>query len=150
LRRAALADVPEAGGLDFLTSLPAPAPVAVHQPARPKATPRPPERRSPPPPTPDRAGIEAAAREAAKQAGIALAAARARADETRRVLREVEAQLYAAEEQLRQAELEARTLRGQRDRARQETEAAAERLLETEKAAAAAERQRDRLVNRGG
>jgi pyruvate/2-oxoglutarate dehydrogenase complex dihydrolipoamide acyltransferase (E2) component len=136
LRRGCLTDVPEAGGLDFLTSLP----LATEQAPRPaQAKPR--EIATAPSPSRERAALEAAAREAARQATIALDAARERSENAQRALRETESKLHEAEERLRRVEQEALTLRNERDRARQEADAAATRLHEAERAADEAERQ---------
>jgi hypothetical protein len=135
LRGGHLADVPEAGGLDFLSSLPTPADVrptpAVRKPAAPATA------TSAPAPQP--AEKEVAAREAARQAAIALAAARERSEEAQRALRESESNVQAAEERLRRAEAEARAVRDERDRVRQETEKIAAELREAERASAQAE-----------
>ena len=143
LRRGCLADVPEGGGLDFLSSLPVPelAPRPV-QPKPQEATPR-------PAPSPKKSEAESVAREAARQAGEALAAARQRSEEAQQAFREAESKLQGAEEQLRQAETEVRLMRGERDRARQESHGATARVLEAENAVARAESQLDVLVRSG-
>jgi hypothetical protein len=132
LRRGCLIDVPEAGGLDLLASLPAPTAV-------PRPEPAPHERTAPSPSR--RAAIESTAREAVRQARLALADASGRSEEARRALREVEAGLETAEEDLRQAEAEVRALRGDRDRAQIEVEAASARQREAGIAVAEAESQ---------
>jgi hypothetical protein len=132
LRRGCLIDVPEAGGLDLLASLPAPTAV-------PRPEPAPHERTAPSPSR--RTAIESTAREAVRQARLALADASERSEEARRALREVEAGLETAEEDLRQAEAEVRALRGDRDRAQIEVEAASARQREAGIAVAEAESQ---------
>jgi hypothetical protein len=141
LRRGSLVDVPEAGGLDFLSSLPAPE--LVSRPV--KATP--PEVAAAPSPSPERAALELVAREAVRQAGNALAAARERSEEAQRAFRQAEAKLQTAEKQLRQAEMEERNLRSERDRARQESDGTAAVLLEAEKAVVEAESRLARLMS---
>jgi hypothetical protein len=139
LRRGCLVDVPEAGGLDFLSSLPAPQLVSRPEQAKPREVP------ATPPASPERPEIEVAARAAARQAGIVRATARERSEEAQRAFRQAEAKLQAAQEHLRQAEMAERALRTQRDRAREETEEANARLLEAERAAEEADSQLARL-----
>lgn len=139
LRRGCLVDVPDAGGLDFLSSLPAlPLPAVPHRAEPVQAA------ASPAPSAPD-AAVEQAARDAQRQAREALSDARRRSEEGRRALRDAESKLRAGEDQLRQLEAEVRALRDQRDRAHEESEKAAARLLETERALADAEAQLERL-----
>jgi hypothetical protein len=142
LRRGHLADIPEAGGLDLLTSLP----VAPEKEARtaPEAREEPPRTPSPPP----RVDRDAEAREAARQTAAALAVARERAAVAREVLHNAESRLHAAEARLRLAEEEARAARDDRDRAREEADAAAAHVLVAEAAAADAE-QRIEVLQRG-
>jgi hypothetical protein len=144
LRRGSLAEIPEAGGLDFLGSLPAP-PEPVNRPAQ--AKPRPPAAEAKPrdpadgdSASPERAERAAAARAAARQANDALAAARDRADEAQRALREIESQVTAAEERLRRAEEDVRATRNEADRVRRKADAADAALREAENALEEAER----------
>lgn len=132
LRRGRLADVPEAGGLDFLANLPVPE--VVPRPVRPE-----PQKRPAGPSPAQQAGIEAAAREAVHQARVALADAAERSKEAGRALREAESRLEGAEKQLRQVEAEVRVLRGERERARKEADTAAAHFHAAEQAVAEAE-----------
>ena len=138
LRRGRLADVPDAGGLDFLSSLPTPE--QIPQPARRK----PPEAAPEPSRSRQREDRLSAARQVARQAAAALADARERSEAARRALSETESKLRAAEEQLRQIETEVRALRIERDRVRRESETAAAQVLDAKKAAALAESKLDR------
>jgi hypothetical protein len=133
LRGGYLVDIPEAGGLDFLASLPAP---PAHRPAPAHAG----ERVSTDTSSEEAAELATAAREAAREAASVLADARARSEAAQQVLGEAESMLDAAAERARHAESEERSARDHRDRARDEAEAAAARLLEAERAVAAAER----------
>ena len=147
LRRGHLADVPEGGGLDLLTNLPAPSQVQSSRPApanQPAAAAAPATSSSP-----ERAALEAAAREKVLQTVSELALARDRSAATEESLRDVESKLRAAELRLQKAEQEARTLRSQRDQARQEADTAATKVNEAEEAAADAE-QRLKEVRGGG
>ena len=142
LRRGHLAEIPEAGALDFLASLPtlsrqvpqtampAPAGATMGVPAG----------------SSERAEQEAAARNVVERAGTVLAAAREHAEKSQRVLEETESKLNAAELRLRQAEDAARAARDARERARQEAEVTAARLLEAERAFAEAERRLDSIA----
>jgi hypothetical protein len=129
LRGGTLTDVPEAGGLDFLASLPL-------APRSPSAEPGP---RAPADPA-ERAEAEAAAREVARRAAKELADARVRSESAQQILREVKSKLAAAENALRKAEEEARVARATHESAQQEAEAAATQLRQAEIAAAATER----------
>jgi hypothetical protein len=106
LRRGWLAELPESDGLDFLTALPASAPV------------QPPPRKSAPRAS-RTAEIERARRE------DAIVKARARAEAAQQTLRDAEARLTSAEKLLREAELAAKTARAEAERARQHAETAA-------------------------
>jgi hypothetical protein len=136
LRRGYLAEIPEAGGLDFLATLPTP-PEQV--PPSTPTQPRPPANLPSPPP--GRAELETAVREAAQRAGIVLTDARGRSEVAQRALRDAESSLRVAEARLREAEEKADAMRGQVDRARQKAEATAAELIEAKSAAAEAERQ---------
>jgi hypothetical protein len=183
LRRGRLVDVPEGGGLDFLSSLPAPEPAAPTARVESTAPPAAPSRarkradgearagtrkaaRQPQAETraatreaarraeaearaatreaARKAEAEAAAREAVRQAGLAVEAARADAEKARAALREVEEEVEAAEDRLRRLEAEVRALRGRRDLARRASEAATTRSLEARRALAEAEAKLDR------
>jgi hypothetical protein len=133
LRGGHLVDVPEAGGLDFLASLPAP---AAHDPAPAHAG----AHASADTSAEETAELAPAAREAARQAASVRADARARSEAAQQVLDEAESLLRAATERVRHAEAEERAARDHRDRARHEAEAAAARLLEAESAVAEVER----------
>jgi hypothetical protein len=122
LQAARLADVPEAGGLDFLTSLP-----PVSAPRRVRVM-----------PADDVDPEEAAARETLRQAEAALAAARERSTNAERALREAQLEAEDASRRLRLAQKEAHTRQVELDRTRKESSAAAEELAEAEKAMAEA------------
>jgi hypothetical protein len=122
LQAARLADVPEAGGLDFLTSLP-----PVTAPRRVRVM-----------PADDVDPEEAAARETLRQAEAALAAARERSTNAERALREAQLEAEDASRRLRLAQKEAHTRQVELDRTRKESTAAAEELAEAEKAVAEA------------
>ena len=143
LRRGYLADVPEAGGLDFLASLPKP---AEQVPPSAPAKPRPPA--NAPSSSRGRAHHETAAREAARRASIVLTDARERSEMAQRALRDAESSLRVAEGRLREAEEEAHATRRQVDRARQEAEAAAAELIEAESTVAEAERRIDSVAKK--
>ncbi|MGH6692394.1 MAG: hypothetical protein ACREF4_17135 [Gammaproteobacteria bacterium] len=129
LRAGRLADIPEAGGLDFLTNLPSRSAVASAGTAEPVAKPGKPD---------------TTLREALKRADDGVAAARERALAARRALGEAESNAESAERQLREVERQVRERRAQLDRVRQEANAAAEQLADAEKIAADA---RARLRN---
>lgn len=122
LHRGRLVDVPEAGGLDFLASLPARVPGPPPT-AKPKQVAEPPAR-------PDRE--EAAAREALRQARLLFDRASDEAERTQNRLAAVEAQLV-------QAEAAVRAARDARDRARADAESAAARRAAAERTLAEAE-----------
>jgi hypothetical protein len=130
LRAGRLADIPEAGGLDFLTNLP-PSRSAVASAGRAEPVARP-------------GKPDTALREALKRADDGVAAARERALAARRALGEAESNAEIAERQLREAERQVRERRAELDRVRQEANAAAEQLADAEKIAADA---RARLRN---
>lgn len=147
LRRGRLVDVPEAGGLDFLSSLPmlASPPRASIAPASPSAMPE------PAPPASARKKTKSAvsaaddaaektARDALRRARLELEAARDRATEAQRSLDDVASNLEAAEERLRLADAEVRKLRSDRERAGQRAETAAARLKNAENSVKEAER----------
>jgi hypothetical protein len=123
LRAGRLTDIPEAGGLDFLTG-PIPSPAAAN-PARAEAA-------------ADRAAAEAAAREALRRAEMALASAGERSASAERALRDAEANAESAERKLVLAQQEALERRAERDRAREEAKTAAAQLLEAQTAVARA------------
>jgi hypothetical protein len=164
LRDGRLVDVPEAGGLDFLATLPPPpavparkAPAAAPA-AKVRATeaPDPSESTSPgvasepvapkpgrarrAAPTADDVAARAAHQETVRRANAALAAARARAAVAQQKLGAVETRLAAAEGRLRQAEQDAVIMRGERDRAVHDAAAADAQMREAEAALAEAER----------
>ena len=143
LRNGRLVEVPEAGGLDFLTSLPAlPITVTVRRPETPKAArargepataAAPGERASPPPgdapgPSPE----EVAAREHARRTAERLTAARDRVEAAEEVLEAVRADLTAAQERLRVAEREVAALEQRHEVATREAEAATSELRSAE------------------
>jgi hypothetical protein len=141
LRRGHLADIPEAGGLDLLTSLPAladlgsrPAPEAAREPVGAPAR------------SPKANALEAAARETVRLAAAALVTARERSVANQEALTNAEAKLQAAEARLRAAEAEARAVRSQRDRARLDADDAAAQLADADAAAAEAESRLEQIL----
>ena len=156
LRDGRLVDVPEAGGLDFLASLPPPpaAPVRAPKPAKPASASTAPARaaasaadaepsarkRAAVPPA-AQAAAQAANREALRRAAAAVAAARARATVAQQKLGAIDSRLATAEARLRQAEQEVVILRGERDRAMHDAEVADAQMREAEQSVAEAERQ---------
>ena len=105
LRDGCLAEIPEADGLDVLAAV-SPVPTAAQS-----------SERNPPRSSPNERKVEAAAREAAKNAAA-------------RALREAKSKLETAETNLRHAEEAARAARKEWERARHEAETAAARLRE--------------------
>jgi len=128
LRAGRLVDIPEAGGLDFLTG-PPPGPAA--------SSPASVERAA------DRAPPEPAAREALRRADLALAAARERSASAERALRDAEANAEGAERKVLLAQQEALARQGELDRARNEAKGAAAQLLEAERSVARASARTD-------
>lgn len=126
LRAGRLVDIPEAGGLDFLTGG---APPAGDAPGAPRFE---------APAAAGRAAAATAAREELQRAESDLAAARERAAAAARALRDAEAAVERGEAQLREAERELGARRTDRERAAAEATAAATRADEAEQAAAAA------------
>lgn len=130
LRSRRLADVPDAGGLDFLDSLPTPsraaaAPSTVHSPAT----------------VPEQeVADDAAARENARRAAEALAPIRALADAAEQELREADSEVAAALERLRMAESDLAAAQKRRDSAHRDAEAAGAELRRAETASAEAQR----------
>lgn len=124
LRGGRLAEVPEAGGLDFLASLPTPAESPTPRAESESAAA---SRRSS-----ERAEPDEAARAAARQAVRALGEARERLESAQQALRAAQSRLHAADEGLRHAEEEARAAREACDRARREADDASSRLVEAE------------------
>ena len=139
LRRGRLTDVPEAGGLDLLTTLLTPVFVAAARAPAPS-----------PPPPPKPAVDDSAARAEVRRTAAELAGARERFAAGQAALRAVEGRLEAAEARLREAEAEVRALRAQREGARQEAEAAASLQRAAEGASADAERRLDEARRRNG
>ena len=139
LRGGYLVDIPEAGGLDFLASLPAP-PAHRPAPAQRPASAHAGEHASADTSSEETAELATAVCEAARQAARVLADARTRSEAAQQVLGEAESMLRAAAERVRHAEAEERAARDHRDRARHEAEETAARVLEAESAVAAAER----------
>lgn len=131
LRRGCLTDIPEAGGLDFLSAVPA-SPVQIERPSPAEVSPPAVARAS----FAARADLKAEKRDAVRRAELALAKARERSEAAQRSLHDAESKLSAAETRLREAEAEARALRGQVDRARQKAETSAAELTEAERAVA--------------
>lgn len=126
LRAGRLVDIPEAGGLDFLT--------AGSPPASDAPSPARMERSA----GPGRSAEAGATREELRSAETALAGARERAATAARALRDAEAAVERAEAQLREAERESRARRTERERAAQEAVDAAAQVADAEQAAAAA------------
>jgi excisionase family DNA binding protein len=114
-RAARLADVPEAGGLDFLTSLPriAPRRDLMVRPGKESAE-------------------EAAAREAVRQAEEALLAARKISDDAERGLRDAQVEADDAGRRLRLAQKEAHVSQTALDRARKAATSAGSELKQAE------------------
>ena len=144
LRRGSLADIPEAGGLDFLAALPTPAAQVPRE-----ASAQPLVAREAAAPAPDAAELEAAARDAVRQAGSGLVAARERSDVSQRALRDAESRLQGAETRLREAEAEARDARHQHERALEEADTLVAQLRAAENALAEAEQRLQRILNGG-
>lgn len=134
LRSSRLAEIPEAGGLDFFASLPAP-----------ETRPTPAARERPQPAAPSRSSQRDVLERAAREADVALGAARARVSDAESAVQDVESKLELAEKRLREAEAEARALRSERDLAHKQLEDATEKLTEAQTAAADAERRVDEL-----
>jgi hypothetical protein len=130
LRGGYLVEIPEAGGLDLLATLPTPS----GSPLAPVIRREPPAADSPQP------AVLESARAAALQAASALADVRVHAEDAQRALRDAESKVHAAEERVRQAGEEERAARKLCDRAREDAVSAAARLLKAESAAAEAER----------
>jgi hypothetical protein len=122
LRKGRLVDVPEAGGLDFLTSLPSPRPEASSAHTAESVV----ELRK----------DAAVSREALRQAETTWAAARERSAAAERAWRDAQANLERAEQQLRDAEDLVRSKRLERDRAAQAAKEAGAELRSAEKSAA--------------
>src|SRR5690606_16978364 len=118
-----LSVIPEAGGLDFLSTLPMPP-----QRVEPKPSASPAAR-------PKKKNDEADARRV--EATRALAEAKAAAEAASKLLAGAESALDAAEERLRSAEEAVRAARTLRDRARADADTAAARVREAEAAAKA-------------
>lgn len=133
LRGERLAEVPDAGGLDFLAGLPAPE-IQMRPAKPPSSAPEPPA----PPPDP-RVEQERALRAALREAEAEVAAIRREETATRRALEEAEAGAAAAETAVREAEAALHARRLDRDRARQAVERNSERRQQAEDAVAAAQ-----------
>jgi hypothetical protein len=133
LRGSRLTDIPEAGGLDFLASLP-----AVHREAPASSEPAAATR-------PTRA--EAAARENARRAADELRFVRRRVDAAEQALREAESRVAAAAERVRSAESELASAQSAQRDARSEAAAAAEALESAEAASVRAQDQLKQLEN---
>lgn len=134
LRGGRLADVPEAGGLEFLASLPTPSTTrsAPDNARESSATASSPSKDV----AHEAAAREAGVREAARQTASALIEARERSEVAQRALRSAESKLHIVEERLRQADEEARAARDEHERAHQQAESAAAHVREAERAAA--------------
>lgn len=142
LRRGRLAEVPEAGGLDLLSLVPA----LPREPSPPAARPHreTPAARAPRDSGADRAAARARAEEAVRAAEVAekaLASAKARAEKALARLDDAEAGVSAAEAGLRKAEEEVNKARDHRDEAQQEAAGAAQAVERAEASAAEAGRQ---------
>lgn len=129
LRAGRLADIPDGGGLDFLTRGP-PRRVAVSEASTPKAG------------AEAEADAEAeaeaarAARDALRRAETALESASERSRAAERALRAAEARAAETDRQLRRAEEEAGAMRAELERARQVAKAAAANLSDADSAVA--------------
>ena len=120
LRSGRLTDVPEAGGLDLLASLPSLAgseSPAQRRPSDDRATDDSADKK-------DAKAEKAAARKAEEEAAAALSSARERANQAKQALKEAEAGVRTAEARLREAEEAARKALSLRDEAREEADAA--------------------------
>jgi hypothetical protein len=139
LRRGRLTDIPEAGGLDLLGSLPTlPTEDAAPRPAKPPRVLMPGSAAA----RSQQKDTRAAGREAAEKAASELASALERAGEAKEALRKAEARATAAGARAREAEEDAREARSRRDQAQQD---AAEAAAAVEAAQAAAEDAKRRL-----
>lgn len=118
LRAGRLAQVPEAGGLDFLSLLPAPQP----QSTTPQVAPSSREQ-------------EARATEEKQETARALAAARSRAKRAQEVLEQAESRLAKARDRVRDAGAEADAAQREHDRARKDADAAAQEVSDLERTA---------------
>jgi hypothetical protein len=123
LRAGMLADLPEGGGLDFLTAV---APAVRTSPAIAE---------SPEPRKKKHSDEEEAARAEVERAGAALSAARERSKAAQRVLREAEEKLATAEQELQRARDEVADRRADLERARSDAKAAVAQEHEAERAA---------------
>jgi len=112
LRAGRLVDVPDAGGLDFLSTLPMPAPSGAPAPQKPQLS----NRRRTDPKQEARAAVDAAT--------SALDEARRRLDTARSHLEDALSQSADADARLRTAEADARAARQRADHARQHAEEA--------------------------
>lgn len=147
LRRGRLVEVPEAGGLDFLSALPLlSAPVRAAAPPQRAASA--PAAEAAPAARPSKAKRSAAekaaekarkaAEEALRKAQVEVEEARARMADAEHALEDVASALEEAEERLRAAERDVRTLRGERERAQQNADKVAATLAKAEDALRAA------------
>lgn len=134
LRAGRMADVPEAGGLDFLSNLPTRPMLVVSEPAG-----------SPSEVDPAEAD---ALRERVRLAVTAFEAARSNVAEAEAALAESEAAVAAAQARVRDAQSELTSAQQQREFARRTKEAAAAGLREADAARADAERQLGQLDSR--
>lgn len=132
LRSGRMSEVPDAGGLDFLTSLP----------ARPHLEVSGPGQAAPHAVDPAEA---AAAREEARLAAETLESARAAADAAAAALADADTEVASAQENVRNAESELKAAQQRREFARRTKEAAAEELRHAEAACRDAERRASAL-----
>lgn len=151
LRAGRLVDVPDSGGLDILAALPTMAPPPPRQPSTTPAN------RQAPNATPDAlsstqaeaaepdaesvaraAELAAAAREDLRRAETVLAEAREEEARVERLVRDAQARLDAAEQALLRAEAGKRARLADVERARQDAEAAAKRVVDAERGVAEA------------
>lgn len=140
LRRGHLADVPEAGGLDLLASLPSSlAPMSAPPPVQSPEAGDTAE-------TSHDAELVAAAQEAVRRAGAVLADARQRSEASRQALAAAESSVELTELQLRKAEVEVRAARAARDRASEQASMAAAQVRDGETALGEAEQALSRLT----
>ena len=133
-RSGRLTDVPEAGGLDFLTSLP----------ARPRLQVSSSQTRSRPSFDPAEA---AAAQEQARVASEALHAARSAAEAAAAAFEEVDSEVSAAQAKVRAAESELKAALQHREFARRTKEATSAELRNAEAASHAADRRLENLTS---
>jgi hypothetical protein len=160
LRAGRLVDVPDGGGLDILAALPTMAPPPPRQPSTSPANRKTPNATPDAPPSTEaktteldtesaarEAELAAAAREDLRRAETVLAEAREESARVERLVRDVQARLDAAEQALLRAEAEKRARLVDVERARQDADAAAKRVVDAERGVAEARTRSARTGN---